>query len=288
MIKIIFAIFCCLIFINAFGQDGKLYYDFGMEKAKAGKLEEAIKLLDTAIQIKPDEYVAWYNRAIIKSMLNQFEDALTDLDQTLKLYPNYKKAYLNRGSAKRHLTDYKGALSDYSNAIQLDSNYSEAYFDRGLVYDMLSKNDSACLDFNLALKKGLKRATKKVEFCKDTTKYLLYPILRLTKTAENKNYGFSSEDPVKVGPGPEGGPANQRAYLDLLRDEMGKSIKYKRLGSCCEYKSENGYQGIGKLDKYEITYLNDKGEEKTTLVFISFYDYEDPKILSGFKTIGMK
>ena len=91
-----------------------------------------------------------------------------------------------------------------------------------------------------------------------------------------------------VGTGPNGGPANQETYLELLRDIKGKPIKYIRIRSCCDYESENGFFGMAKLDQYEITYLNEKGEEQKVAVYISFYDYEEPLIIFGFKTIGQK
>lgn len=110
-------------------------------------------------------------------------------------------------------------------------------------------------------------------------------IERLAKTAEDETYGFSPEHPVKVGSGPDGGPANQRRYLELLRDAKGKPIKYKRIASCCPYPSENGLAGFAMVDKYEIEYTNGKGKKKKALVYLSFYDYEEPKILYGFKTV---
>jgi tetratricopeptide (TPR) repeat protein len=281
----LFVLFFPLI-IAVYGQDAKTFYEQGMEKAQAGKMEEAIGLFDKSIELKSDEYVAWYNRGIAKSKLFLYEDALLDFEQTVKLQPDYKKGYLNRGIAKKRLTDYMGALADYSYAIKLDANYADAFFNRGLLLELLSKRDSACLDFNKAHELGSKSASKKVESCDDTAKMTIYPILRLTKIASDDKYGFTAEKPVKVGRGPDGGPANQRVFLNLLRDAKGKSLKYQRVGSCCSYKSENGFMGTATLDKYEIIYLDVKGNEQKATVFISFYDYEEPQILSGFKTIG--
>jgi hypothetical protein len=104
--------------------------------------------------------------------------------------------------------------------------------------------------------------------------------------ATDKRYGFSSEYPVKVGKGPGGGPANQKAYLNLLRDAQGNPIEYVRLGSCCSYPSESGFLGMAMVDMYQITYRNEDGKKKKDTIYISFYDYEEPKILYGFKTIG--
>jgi tetratricopeptide (TPR) repeat protein len=285
--------FFLIILSSVLGQDDKIfreaksYYEKGMEQAQAGKLEQAIKLFDKSIEIKSDEYISWYNRGIAKSMLGYYEEALTDFEQTVKIVPEYQKGYLNLGNTKKHLTDYAGAISDYNTAIRLDSNYSDAYYNRGLIYEMLSKKDSACFDFNKAKEFGSKNAQKKVNKCSDTTETSIptYSILRLTKTSFNEKYGFTQENPVKVGTGPEGGPANQRAYLNLLRDGQGKPIKAKRLSSCCPYQSDNSLMGMAMLDQYEIIYLNEKGKKKKASVFISFYDYEEPQILFGFKTV---
>lgn len=290
MKKAIITTICWAILTTAFSQDAQKYYEQGLEKAQAGELEEAINLFDKSIEIKEDEYVVWYNRGIAKLILDRYEEALLDFSQTLKLYPEYKKGYLNRGTTRKYLTDYEGALTDYSCAIQLDQNYGDAYYSRGLVYDMLGKRDSSCSDFNRANELGMKNAQKKVDKCKDTTasKIPINSILRLTKTASSDKYGFTEENPVKVGTGTEGGPSNQRAYLNLLRDAQGKTIKYQRLSSCCRHKSEYGLMGMAMLDKYEITYFNENGKEVKAVVYISFYDYEEPQILYGFKTVGQK
>ena len=281
---------CWTILTAAFGQDAKKFYEEGIEKAQAGKLDEAIELFSKSIKLQPDDYYSWFNRGIAKNMQGLNEEALLDFIQTVKLAPDYKKGYLNRGTAKKRLTDYEGAISDYSYAIKLDPNYADAYYNRGLIYEMLSKKDSACADFNKAREFGSKNASNKVDKCNDTTKTTIptYSILRLTKTAENDQYGYTQMNPIKVGSGPDGGPANQRVYLNLLRDTQGKSIKYERLGSCCPYKSENGLMGSAMLDKYEITYMNEAGKEKTIIVFMSFYDFEEPMVINRFKTVGQK
>jgi tetratricopeptide (TPR) repeat protein len=287
---ILFAIISFALVSNIFSQDAKEYYDQGFEKAMAGKYEEAIKLFDKSIELNQTEYVSWFNRGISKSLLNDYEGALPDFDQTLKLYPDYKKGYLNRGNAKKHLTDYQGALDDYSAALKIDTEYSDAYYNRGLVYEMLDKRDSACFDFKKADKYGCEFTENKIEDCNDNEPRdeNYFSILRLTKKAENDKYGFTKEDPIKVGVGPNGGPANQHAYLELLRDKQGKPVKYNRLGSCCLYKTPNGMFGYGMLDQYEITYRNEKNEVVKSVLFISFDDYEDLKIPYGFETVGKK
>jgi tetratricopeptide (TPR) repeat protein len=288
MIKVLFLFGQFLILTLAYGQDPVALYKEANEKASQGKFKDAIILFSKTIELQPENYYAWYNRGIAKSKLNRYEEALLDFEQVIKLDAEYKKGYLNRGIAKRHLTDYEGAKSDYSYSIILDPNYHEAYYNRGLLFEMLGKKDSACLDFQKAKQLGSTYANKKIESCNDTSTRQINPILWLRKTAPNEKYGFTSDNPIKVGTGPNGGPDNQRAYLDLLRDSQNKPISYERLGSCCPYKSENGFLGSAMLDKYLLKYRSLDGKEMEAIVYISFYDYEEPMILFGFKTVGTK
>jgi len=276
-----------LLFTGAVAQEnGEFYYKQGLEKAEAGDLERALELFDKSISIKGDEYVAWYNRGIVKSMMGRFEDALVDLEQTIKLNPTYKKAYLNRGTTKKHLTDYAGAIQDYTWTIQLDSAYGEAYYDRGLVYELFDKMDLACKDFAKAKDLGYATAESRVGPCRNPDKRgELHPVLWLEKQSANRLYGFSSDHPIKIGNGPDGGPANERAYLELLRDAKGKPVRYERINTCCGYRSDNAPKGMALLDRYQMTFTNAEGDQKTVYVYFSFYDYDEPQVLFGFNTV---
>ena len=116
-----------------------------------------------------------------------------------------------------------------------------------------------------------------------------FEITELRKYAETDKYGLTEEMPVKVGKGVKGRPYNQRAYLSLLRDEQGNPVSFERKGSCCPYKSENAMIGdYALVDAYEVKYKNKKGESKTAMIYISFYDYEEPMIPIGFTSSSIQ
>ena len=291
MTRIFFTLSLLFIIATASAQDAKQYYDKALELAQQGKAQEAISFFDKSIELKSDEYVAWYNRGITKMMINLYEDALPDFDKTLLLSPGYKKAYLNRGTVKKHLTDYDGAMEDYNLALKVDSSYGEAYYNRGLLNNLLGKRIPACLDFERALKLGYKNAQSKMESCarRPTADSSIHSIMYLTKTSTDEKYATTPEHPVRVGFGPEGGPSNSRSYLELLRDANGKPVKYERKGSCCPYESSHALIGTkALLDIYEITYTTADGSVKTSKIYVTFYDYEEPLIPLGLKTIAQK
>jgi len=102
------------------------------------------------------------------------------------------------------------------------------------------------------------------------------------KTAVDSSalYGYIPEMPIMVG----GCPADQRKYLESLRDAQGKKVSYERKGSCCPYPSTSprAMFGGGMLDIYEISYKDESNKKAKVSVYISFFDYEKRKAINGF------
>lgn len=102
--------------------------------------------------------------------------------------------------------------------------------------------------------------------------------------SQSEEYGYSEDNPVKVGTeNLNDGPANERAYLDLLTGPNGEEISYNRLGSCCEFETENSPFGGGLLDRYEIEY---EGLEEPIILYINMYDPDPDGVVQapeGFK-----
>lgn len=106
------------------------------------------------------------------------------------------------------------------------------------------------------------------------------PFFDINSYSEHAEYGISEKYPVFVGGFKEKvGPTNQRRYLASLAGPQGEEIQFTRRGSCCPYSSENGYEGVGLLDVYEVWY---EGLEEPILIYISFYDKEPLYIPHGF------
>lgn len=275
-----------IVSFQTFAQDVKILYSQAVEQLKAGKYEEGIKLLDQAIALDKNEPTLWYNRAMAKSMLRRYEEALPDFDQTIKL--NAKaKAYVGRAIARKKLTDYDGALADLGEALRMDPKSGEALYNRAMIYEIQGLSDKACEGYRAAQRTGMPMASVKVEICDNPIQNAppKNAILRLTQVSTNPKYGFSKENPVKVGAGYNDVTENITAYLDLLRDAQGKYLKYKQTGSCCNYNSKVGQ---ARIDIFEISYKNAAGQDKKASVYITFGEYEEPQILAGFKTIVLK
>lgn len=266
-------------------QENPDYYQIGGKYASEGNYEKAIENFNKEIEREPKNYYAWFNKALCNSYLKEYDKSIKHFSKAIELNPDYYKAYLNRALVKRDITEYEDALIDLNKSLEIENDYAEAYYHRGIINEYLKNYDQACTDLTRAKELGIEEARKMLKtVCASERDSNYSNILKLSTTSQDKTYGFSGDNPIKVGTGLKGGPANQRAFLNLLRDSKGNTIMFERKGSCCDYKSENGFFGIAKSDIYEITYLNKKGKKKTTLLYLSFYDYEEPMIPTGFRT----
>ncbi len=83
-------------------------------------------------------------------------------------------------------------------------------------------------------------------------------------------YGYTPEDPIKVG----GGIHGEHEYLKGLRGPKGQELRYKRRGS---YSGPPPVGGL--LDVYEVTY---DGLKTPVLLYLDMYRREDPRAPAGF------
>lgn len=116
--------------------------------------------------------------------------------------------------------------------------------------------------------------TGKAELINDQT-------YRLTASTDDKTYGYTEKNPVKVGGVKENsGPKNERRFLNALTGPNGEEVSYSRSGSCCYFKTPNGIGDIGLLDRYRVTWKN---SSDTVNIYINMYDKGDLLIPVGFK-----
>lgn len=81
-------------------------------------------------------------------------------------------------------------------------------------------------------------------------------------------YGYTMENPIKVGGGDFGGPSRERAYLDNLLGPQGEAISYVRLGSTIA--------GDVILDIYQIS-----GLPNSVTLYVDEYNFTAPQAPVG-------
>ena len=130
---------------DAFRIRGNVYRD-------RSQYETAVKDYDQAIKLKPDMYLAYFERGLARTRNGQHDLAIPDYDQTLKLKPDFPPAFHDRGIAYLHKGQYDRAIQDFDQAIKLKPDYPLALNSRGLAYLHKGQYDRAIQDFDQAIK----------------------------------------------------------------------------------------------------------------------------------------
>ncbi|MFZ5878886.1 MAG: hypothetical protein ACOY0R_05935, partial [Chloroflexota bacterium] len=89
----------------------------------------------------------------------------------------------------------------------------------------------------------------------------------------DETYGYTADNPIKVGGDFLSGPQRERAYLDNLLGPNGELLSYERLGSTM------GNDTI--LDMYEIS-----GLDNPVVLYVDMYKYETLSAPVGFACSG--
>ncbi|MDX2106156.1 MAG: tetratricopeptide repeat protein [Candidatus Melainabacteria bacterium] len=113
-----------------------------------GKFEEALKEYEISAKLESKNITdALVNGAGIKGSLGDYEGALKDLDLAIKVNPDNYFAYGIRAYENNSHEKYEEALRDYSMAIELDPGQYDYYCNRAMVYEKLGRNYFALVDY---------------------------------------------------------------------------------------------------------------------------------------------
>ncbi len=119
------------------------WYSKGAALVIMGRYEEALKAIDEALTINPNNEVAWVNKGNALSRMNDYRSALKAFNAALRANPRYEVAWNNKGNTLARLGRYREALKCYEFAIQIDSGYRGAWVNKGFVLAKLGEYDEA-------------------------------------------------------------------------------------------------------------------------------------------------
>jgi tetratricopeptide (TPR) repeat protein len=117
-----------------------------------GRYNEALEALDKAIELNPNDALAWNNRGAALHNLGRYDETLEAYDKAIELNPNYALARTNRGAILHSLGRYDEALESFDKAIELDPNYTDAWYNLGLALSDLGRSDEALDAYDKAIK----------------------------------------------------------------------------------------------------------------------------------------
>jgi tetratricopeptide (TPR) repeat protein len=116
-----------------------------------GDQDKAIADFNKAIQLNPNDAVAYSNRGLAWNKKGDQDKAIADFNKAIQLNPNFSIAYNYRGIALYKKGYLDKAIADFNKAIQLNPNDAVAYNHRGLAWYKKGDLDKAIADFNKAI-----------------------------------------------------------------------------------------------------------------------------------------
>jgi predicted Zn-dependent protease len=112
-------------------------------------LKTALRKVNLAIRIEPDEAIFYSLRGEIKAAQDNDKAALKDLDRAVELNPEYYRPLLARGLIRDEVEDARGAIRDLERSVALLPT-AEGYYGLGRAAQLTGKRDQAIRYFRTA------------------------------------------------------------------------------------------------------------------------------------------
>ena len=131
------------------------WYGKGATLILLGRYEEALRAIDTALDINPRNEVAWVNKGNALTRMGELMDALRCFNAAIKVNPLFEVAWNNKGNALARLGKFEDALRCYDRGLEIDPGYRGAWVNKGFVLTKLGRFDEAasCADHALFLER---------------------------------------------------------------------------------------------------------------------------------------
>lgn len=133
-------------------QSDRPYILSGIAFQNTGESSASLKCYEQALQIRPGNHVAHYNKGIALDEMQQYTEALKCYNQALQIKPDFLEAWINKGIAYSNLEQYEQAIQCYDQALAILPDEHEAWFNKGNAYVKLGNCAEAAICFDNALK----------------------------------------------------------------------------------------------------------------------------------------
>jgi hypothetical protein len=204
-------------------------YEKGVEAEKKGKLEDAYKQLETAVEIYPSSAKAWFHLGAVLQEQNRRDEALKAYTQATTVDTRFLPPYLSLASMAFETGSWSEVLNLTGHILNLDPlnhaagstyildldtvNYGDAYFYNAMANYKLNKMEDA------------ERSGLKAEHVNLRSRFLQLHLLMGEIFARKQNYGMAiSELETYLELAPHAKDADQ------VREQLAKLEKLNALG----------------------------------------------------------
>jgi len=108
--------------------DGLLYTYQGKGHAliQLGRYDDAIRTLDLALGLFPNDTILWNNKGYALFKLQKYDQAVAAYDRALALDNTFTNSFINKGDALYQMGKYSEAIAAYNKALETDPGNSVA------------------------------------------------------------------------------------------------------------------------------------------------------------------
>ena len=110
--------------------------------------EKALRNINQAIALAPDNPVFLTGRGNIYIDTEEYEKALANFSKAIELSPDEARWYCYRAMAYLEQEKHEQAIVDLNRSIELNPEYSSAYFYRGFAWERSGEFEKAIQDYN--------------------------------------------------------------------------------------------------------------------------------------------
>ncbi len=131
--------------------DYAAYYDLGLQAAIRGELSDAIANFDKTLELAPGYAMATYQKANVYAREGKVEEAIRDYNAALEAMPNLVIAHYNLATVLAQNGKLDGAIDEYNRTLAQQPNYMPAQIGLGRTLSSKGDFDGAIEHYRLAL-----------------------------------------------------------------------------------------------------------------------------------------
>ncbi len=125
-----------------------VYVVFGLMSLREKKFEEALVHYNKAMEINPENIEARYQRAIVYALQQRYDEALEENREVLRRNPKHANAAYNIGTIYHRMDRMDKAMEWYDKITKkIDPLYEDAYYNRAQIYSMQGDHSKAYSDY---------------------------------------------------------------------------------------------------------------------------------------------
>ena len=134
-----------------FPKDPEVYFGIGNTSKALGRMEEAVKSYNKAINLNPKYLQAYYNLAFTLKQIGRYEESIFNFKKVISLEPNFAQVHYNLALTFKEHGKLDHALLCYKQAINLKPDYYHALYNLANTLQELKKFDDAVENYKKAI-----------------------------------------------------------------------------------------------------------------------------------------